>query len=559
MEEKPSFSFLNPFFSKHTLPPRTLAEQRVIQASASIREKENWFVKYKDPEIRARWRRELNGRLKADELDYVFAELEYYDRLREHTKRFQLEISTADGVWQSDTLLVPFRDRLCQQFEQLEQYQLTEREEGPDWHPASNGQVLDLIHPSLFCHQIQISEESRKPKRKPHDLRSTHSTYQWIPTDMKWNSETNTFQFQGRINNLNEDRFPTLKPLLEEVINKVTCPLLTPVLRDLLVPDNYRGIGHMCFSDKEFQEQASMYYPLRHCVPDHYNLIESLEEYSSRMNLPAENEEDEDDPYANWLEEAKLKHLPFPTFNMKQRWTQQQTREANPLCLPLTDLLATQGFQIIVKMATIILTTENPKYKGGTWHIEGTSLEDIVASQICYVDSENISESRLDFRVSVFDPPYEQNVSRAVEGVYGFTDNSIMVNDVGSVITQTGRTICFPNLYQHQVQPFHLRDRNKAGHRRILAFFVVSPVKKIPSTSTLYTKDFNLFRHYWNSSPASVILPDCLHILVFGYVASFWTWQDALTHRSCLMEQRGIWRKESDQAHLARPFSLCEH
>jgi len=38
-----------------------------------------------------------------------------------------------------------------------------------------------------------------------------------------------------------------------------------------------------------------------------------------------------------------------------------------------------------------------------------------------------------------------------------------------------GRCIAFPNIYQHRVSPFELRDKSKPGHRKILAFFLVDP------------------------------------------------------------------------------------
>ena len=40
------------------------------------------------------------------------------------------------------------------------------------------------------------------------------------------------------------------------------------------------------------------------------------------------------------------------------------------------------------------------------------------------------------------------------------------------------RCVAFPNLYQHQVQPFKLADPEKSGHRKILVFFDVGPQQK---------------------------------------------------------------------------------
>ena len=51
------------------------------------------------------------------------------------------------------------------------------------------------------------------------------------------------------------------------------------------------------------------------------------------------------------------------------------------------------------------------------------------------------------------------------------------------MITKTHRCVAFPNLYQHQVQPFRLEDPTKPGHRRILALFLVDPTQKILSAT----------------------------------------------------------------------------
>jgi hypothetical protein len=65
--------------------------------------------------------------------------------------------------------------------------------------------------------------------------------------------------------------------------------------------------------------------------------------------------------------------------------------------------------QVIVKYADIVLTPEKPEYKGGVWHVEGTANENIVASMVAYLQSENVSESRLHFRTMVSEPDYDQN------------------------------------------------------------------------------------------------------------------------------------------------------
>lgn len=66
-------------------------------------------------------------------------------------------------------------------------------------------------------------------------------------------------------------------------------------------------------------------------------------------------------------------------------------------------------------------TPEKPVYPGGSWHVEGMANERIIASGIYYYDSENISESELQFRsvVTAADIPYNQDDNVGVQRVWG--------------------------------------------------------------------------------------------------------------------------------------------
>ncbi|KAF9371209.1 hypothetical protein CPC16_003199, partial [Podila verticillata] len=73
------------------------------------------------------------------------------------------------------------------------------------------------------------------------------------------------------------------------------------------------------------------------------------------------------------------------------------------------DLRTGQNLQVIIKLANIELTSENPKCTGGSWHVEGMANENIAASRIHYYHSENIAESWRNFRIYVKEPYYEQD------------------------------------------------------------------------------------------------------------------------------------------------------
>lgn len=79
--------------------------------------------------------------------------------------------------------------------------------------------------------------------------------------------------------------------------------------------------------------------------------------------------------------------------------------------------------------------------------------ERIVSTCIYYWDSENVTDSRLSFRVAVGEPEYEQNDRKGVREVYGVGGEDAMNQVLGSAETRVGRALAFPNILQHRVDP----------------------------------------------------------------------------------------------------------
>jgi hypothetical protein len=114
---------------------------------------------------------------------------------------------------------------------------------------------------------------------------------------------------------------------------------------------------------------------------------------------------------------------------------------------------------------------------------EGMENEAIVASGIFYYESNNISESDLEFRHIVKEPDYEQCDYNGVKKIYGLINEEAQNQHLGYLVTQGGRCIAFPNVFQHRVKPFQLIDPTKPGRRRILVFFLVDPTVRVLSTA----------------------------------------------------------------------------
>ncbi|MFD6419944.1 DUF4246 family protein, partial [Streptomyces sp. NPDC060194] len=227
--------------------PRTLRELEMTRCSAHIRSKPGWFDKRNDAEIVARWTREaLEQGLTEAQVRYVLDELAHYAGLRD--ERTGIEVSAVDGVWQSDALVDDaLGARLRAAVRVLEDVPEDER----DWHPGSDGQVLDLVHPSLFC---LVREVSGGPERAWENPTRSYTAYefserfQWLPTDIDVSAE-GSVSLRSYVNNVHPEKHRELLAVLPELMGRML-PLWENVLTDLrhprprrIEPDPYGWYG----------------------------------------------------------------------------------------------------------------------------------------------------------------------------------------------------------------------------------------------------------------------------------------------------------------------------
>ncbi|AYV26057.1 hypothetical protein EES41_04940 [Streptomyces sp. ADI95-16] len=497
-------AFPLPFHTSRSIAfaaPRTLRELEMMRCSAHLRAKPGWFDKRNDADVVARWTREaLDQGLTEAQVRYVLAELAHYAALRDG--RTGVEVSAVDGVWQSDALVDDgLRSRLREAVRVLEQVPEAEK----DWHPGSDGQVLDLVHPSLFCLVNEVSGGPERAWLNPTDRYSRYEfseKFQWLPTDVDV-SKDGDVAFRSYVNNVHPEVHRELASVLPELFARLR-PLFENVLTDLRHPR-----------------------PLR-IEADPYGW------YDSEPQRPEKSAHGDDEAYAealsawelaldDWWENRSPVIPDAPDFTPPER----------PGASDRVDL-GGRRLQVIVKLATIHLTPDKPEYAGGSWHVEGMMNERIVSTGIYYWDSENITESRLSFRAALDDPSYEQNDDNGLREVYGLEDEDALNQTLGSASTPAGRCLAFPNVLQHRVGSFRLTDTTRPGHRKILAFFLVDPSESIVSTSDVPPQQ------PWSDT-------------------STMTLEQAKEHREQLMRERKFFVAEHNDQLYEREFSLCEH
>lgn len=473
----------------------------MMQCSSHIRTKPGWFDKMHDGGIVAKWTREATAQgLTEAQVRYVLAELVHYAALRDG--RTGIEVSAVDGVWQSDTLIDDgLRSRLRKAVRVLEQVPAAEQ----DWHPGSDGQVLDLVHPSLFCLVREVSGAPERAWKNPTDRYSTYEfseKFQWLPTDVDVSSDGDV-AFRSYVNNVHPETHHELASFLPDLFARLR-PLFENVLTDLRHPRPLR-----IEADPYAWYDSEPEYPDRSSYGDDGAYTEAVRAW----------EEAEDD----WWENRRPVIPDAPAF----------TPPELPDGSARVDLRG-HRLQVIVKLATIHLTPDKPEYAGGSWHVEGMLNERIVSTGIYYWDSENITESRLSFRSALDDPRYEQNDDQGLREVYGLEDEDALNQKLGSASTPAGRCLAFPNILQHRVGSFRLTDLTRPGHRKILAFFLVDPSERIVSTSDVPPQQ------PWSGT-------------------STMTLEQARSFREQLMQERGFFVAEHNEQLYEREFSLCEH
>ncbi|TFK66457.1 hypothetical protein BDN72DRAFT_145415 [Pluteus cervinus] len=548
-------------------PLLTLRELTMMEVMCEITEKPLWNEKVFDGVISEKWKQEV---LDTPGLDisekmvtWCIDELRYKAGLPVFEKHGALSVYDGDVV-KSDTIIpVDMRNALKEAVRPLEDVPDRLR----DWHPGSNQQVLDLVHPSLFplvyghsrilpdsltsledfvqkCGggiqvPVHSEEELWTRNRLPRSERGQNAfslKFQWLPCEVDISGER--ARITSYINNLHPQRHPKLYHVIEDILTRIL-----PLWNITLTPLKARSSGSRRIPFKS------------------PNFIDPTEE-----DPPQEEDEDEDEYDERIFEWTRSHRTLFQPEPGQFEPSSVASDELKPeQMVDLKRDFGERGLQVIVKLANIHLTPDKPSYPGGTWHVEGQLNERICATAIYYYDNENLTSNSLAFRQvpnhnGANNFYYEQGDHDWLMPIFGIQHRGSTIQELGSVKTIEGRVITFPNILQHQVQPFQLADPTRPGHRKILAFFLVDPHIRIISTANVPCQRRDWWKETLRDGGLSQ-LPVELQDRVVDQVVEFpIDLQEAKELREKLMEERKNFVVEHQDA-LAKDYtiSLCEH
>ncbi|KAK6527476.1 hypothetical protein TWF694_004464 [Orbilia ellipsospora] len=570
--------------------PLTFREQYLRNFSQAIRNKPNWTEKILDRALVAKWLREAQAQDRIsswrkvmtwnrDDINFVYDELvnkykPYVEKLREDPAAAGLE-PDMDCVWRSDSLVDEgLRKELIDAVATLENVP----DEQKDWHPGSFKQVLDLVHPSLWpvIYGRSISLTDGKPIKLPDDALDDafSDKYCWLPSEFEV-GEDGKVKIASYINNLSTpEQTKLFHPILERIFERFV-PLFNHVLADLarewyrqqrvISPDGYVGDSE----DLEYITPESHEKLWDKMLGEFEKGEEITVDYDENIATFTDDEEGEEqrdkleqDSWAVGDNEEKTAAAPYQVREMGTLQTNAMWREP---AIPNNVKLQGKTAKVIVKLANIILTPEKPTYSGGSWHVEAMLNERILSTGIYYYAQENITDSSLAFRRTIIDMeemvmelPQDSNWTT----VHNMEREGNSVQEIGAIQTKENRAIAFPNIYQHQVQPFELIDKTKPGYRKILVFFLCDPSEEnhVPTSRTVAPQQPEARQYVEEALRQGPLgkLPEEVFRLIVEELPPVVSRDEAEGYREDLMDERSIHIRDNE-AVQGIGYSLCEH
>ncbi|KAL7896284.1 hypothetical protein HDV64DRAFT_270587 [Trichoderma sp. TUCIM 5745] len=594
--------------NSYILPIREVAMMMLMD---TLTDKPNWHAKVFDETIVAKWRHEamaqpqhglflriMEGKwnshkhpfpqcriLSEAAFEFCIAELRNKAAYFIETGLIPTLDSAGNAVIKSDNLISDhLRNELVEAFETLR----ADQADNVDWHPRSNDMVQNLVHPSMYPFvfgRSRFLDEEQVGKKTaiafigegrivpeiesmpdygerflnsywngvrgvvPKEYRS--SLYQWLPANVAFRDDGTT-EFTSYINNLHPEKYPAIYEAIEHAID-TALPAWDQCLRK-----------NITYKHDIVAGRANSRFELITSASD-----EDEHLWTKTVTFGVRDDDDEPDETGyvrteSWSRAHRHGWRKNHTSVGPRLWPDEwvQGREA---ILPeprefaeidytpkrrLRKMFKKHGLQVIVKMASIELTPEKPHFPSGSWHVEGQMNERICATALFYLDSENVTDSHLSFRMQTNsylqdDISTGQDQYNYLERVYGTgmgCSDAACLQTFGDVKTPQGRLVAFPNVFQHRVSSFRLKDATKPGHRRFLALWLVDPHERIVSTANVPPQQRDWYADSENYPPESLM-----------------TVGEAQEHRLKLMDERSRHDVKVERDLQGASYNFCEH
>lgn len=614
----------------------TVREISMLALMESITDKPNWDTKVFDDAIVNMWRTEALQMPIISEATWAWVLAEVRDKaIAFKNSQRVLSLDTNARCAKSDVLVdEELREELCSGVAPL----LAVPEEQKDWHPGSNNQVLNLVHPSLFplvygrtrvlaqggrvgLTDLDASRGQGEVAEQIGDYleedREWSRRFQWLPCEVEFSNPAGTdtnVKITSYINNLHPTKHQGLYRAIEKIIS-LSIPLWNDVLAYVQAQDKEVRImtnrADWTPNYREWANWTDLEMPTKTTSPQFPEVMQKLKELLALPNKPNFDTEDMDEEFdldvnfetddpdticevlrtrleqieqdpdsrawdfeyilegvvqEKWKRIRSVAHPePAPYEHFWKPYAQQSPEER--VSLESSDWFRARGLQVIVKLASIELTPDQPQYPGGSWHLEGMKNEHIVSTAIYYYDVDNTTTAQLSFRQGAslgdgFDLHYEQGDHQPLREVFGMKSmqHDLAVQVIGRIVTPQGRLLAFPNTFQHKVEPFELVDKTKTGHRRFLVLWLVDPHYRICSTRNVPPQQGVCgVEEAVRTAELGKRLPQELVDMVKGEPAE---WpiggpEEAKELRLQLMAERTALSSEADQ--YWDSYNLCEH
>ena len=338
----------------------------MLQIMNAITEKPEWERKVFDAYITTKWREEIaqSGQdVTPKMMDWIIKELQWKAGIFAQTGFVQ---AFDGGVIKSDTAISEELQHALKEavlpFEEVS-------EEERDYHPGSEGKVVDLVHPSIFpvvygrtrvladrtiglddClnsmgegELLPIPEAEASPERRqsPYHRRPhpavLSTKFQWLPCDVKIH-EDGKCQILSYINNVHPIKHRAMYEVIEKILERTI-----PIWEHSLIWKRWYD-ERIPFTKVEYEDDGLTEPEYPEEENDEYDVDD---EYEERMSA--------------WYKSRKIIKPEPGEF-------QVVGEEDKP---NFVEDFAEGKIQVIVKLANIELTPEEPEYQGGSWHIEG--------------------------------------------------------------------------------------------------------------------------------------------------------------------------------------------